>query len=74
MYFINSNIKELEEQCKDLLLYDLNKDQAPTITYQLKERACIVEILCSLYSDLIELGNLNRRINLIRNFIKLCFY
>jgi hypothetical protein len=72
MYFMNSDTKELEEQCEDPLLYDSNEDQAPTVTYQLKERARIAEILCSPHGDLTEPGNLDWRINLIRNFTKLC--
>ena len=72
MYFINSDTKELEEQCEDPSLYDSNEDQAPTVTYQLEERARIAEILCSPYGDLTEPGNLDRRIDLIRNFTKLC--
>ena len=74
MYFIKSNIKELEKQYEDLLLYNLNKDQGPTITYQFKEQAYIAEILYSLYGDFIELRNLYQQINFIQNFIKLYFY
>ena len=72
-YFMNNDTMELEKECKGVSPDDSSAaDQAATVTYQLEERARIAELLCSPHGDLAEPVNLNRRIDLIRNFTKLC--
>ena len=72
-YFMNNDTMELEQECKGVSPDDLSAaDQAATVTHQLKERARIAELLSSPYGDLAEPVYLDQRIDLIRNFTKLC--